>query len=110
MSTGPKYDQAYIDEFALWADQQAADPCTRNGHTCRCPRPDIEAFIARLNAEHHDQEQTFRALFTRPEAPSIRERLAELDAVSGQIEPLLDQLDTTWRAVETDLGWRRSSR
>lgn len=99
-------DRVYLDEIAAWGQQQAADPCARYGHACRCPRPDIEAFVARLNAQHHDQEQQLRALFTRPEAPSIRERLAELDAVSDRIEPLLDQLDTTWRAVETDLGWR----
>jgi hypothetical protein len=73
--------------------------------------PAIAAIIDRLNAEqygeHHDQEQTFRALFTPTEQPSLRERLAELEAASDRIDPLLDRLDTTWRAVETDLGWRR---
>lgn len=42
-----------------------------------------------------------------PARPARRERLAELDALTDQIQPLIDRLDAIWRALETDLGWRR---
>ncbi|GAA2327426.1 hypothetical protein [Dactylosporangium salmoneum] len=91
---------------ALLAGAPPTDPCAAHGHACRCPRPDIEAFVDRLNAEHHDQEERFRALFTRPEPPAHRERLAELDALTDRIDPLLQHLDDTWTATERALGRR----
>lgn len=39
--------------------------------------------------------------------PARRQRLAELDALTDRIQPLLDRLDAIWRAVEADLGWHR---
>lgn len=38
-----------------------------------------------------------------------RQRLADLDALTDRIQPLLDRLDAIWRAVEADLDrWRRA--
>lgn len=38
-----------------------------------------------------------------------RERLAELDALTDRIQPLLDRLDATMRRVEAELArWRRA--
>lgn len=99
-------DRAYLDAMAAWGGQQADDPCAARDHGCRCQRPELEALIGQQRAEQHDREERFRALFT----PARRERLAELDALTDQIEPLLDRLDHAWRAVETDLGWNSRRR
>ncbi|MGI5178658.1 hypothetical protein ACQEVZ_20210 [Dactylosporangium sp. CA-152071] len=100
-----KLSFAYVNETQECA-QGPADPCAAHGHTCRCPRPDIEALVEQQRAERDAAEQRFRALFVS----ARRERLAELDALTDRIQPLLDRLDTTWRALETDLGWRGSRR
>lgn len=44
------------------------------------------------------------------QASARRERLAELDALTDRIGPLLDRLESTWAAVETHLAQHRRSR
>ena len=41
--------------------------------------------------------------------PARRERLAELDALTDQIGPLLDRMDAIWRQVERDLRGTRKA-
>ncbi len=43
-----------------------------------------------------------------PGPSARRSRLAELDALTDRIDPLLAHLDEIWRAVERELGWRPS--
>lgn len=91
-----KLSYAYLNEHLEWAPTTASD---------RRPFPIPAAILATADAmaaEHQAAEDRFRALFVS----ARRERLAELDALTDQIQPLLDHLDTTWRALETDLGWR----
>ena len=40
-------------------------------------------------------------------ARARRQRLADLDALTDRIQPLLDRLDTIWRAVEDNLRTNR---
>lgn len=60
-----------------------------------------------------DLDSSAPALLEQQRPPSLptttarRQRLAELDALTDQIQPLLDRLDTTWHAVETDPAWHR---
>lgn len=82
-------------------NERAADPCAARSHNCRCPLPDIEALAEQQPAERNDTEQRFRALFVS----ARRERLAELDALTDQIQPLLDRLDATWAHLEAHGFW-----
>lgn len=52
-----------LDEAYQWAADQAADPCTRLGHTCRCPSPQTEQMYQQYRAQRATELRTFRSLF-----------------------------------------------
>ena len=62
----------------------------------------MSAHVWSLNDLADDALLDLNTLTPPATAPARRERLAELDALTDQIEPLLDRLDTTWRAVEAE--------